>query len=60
MSSSTTSRASAYLRSPSTILAFTAGALMYLSYAVLHEAWTVPGVLFVGAFVALALPTYSK
>lgn len=50
----------AYLRSPSTILAFTAGALMYLSYAALHTAWASPGVLFVGIFVALALPTYSK
>lgn len=60
MSSPITSGLSAYLRSPSTILAFTAGALMYLSYAALHGAWTSAGVLFVGVFVALALPTYSK
>lgn len=56
----TRQQVSAYLRSPSTILAFTAGGLMYLSYAALHSAWASPGVLFVGIFVALALPTYSK
>lgn len=60
MSLPTRSQLLAYLRSPSTVLAFTAGALMYLSYAALHGAWLSAGVVFVGIFVALALPSYSK
>ncbi|MDQ4062135.1 MAG: hypothetical protein M3145_13700, partial [Pseudomonadota bacterium] len=49
-----------YLRSPSTILAFAVGGVMYASYAAAHSAWLNPALIGVSAFVALCLPGYSR
>ncbi len=54
------SRIRAYLRSPSTRLAATIGALMYVSYAAGFDAWSNPALIAVTAFIGIALPAYSR
>ncbi len=54
------SRIRAYLRSPSTRLAATIGALMYVSYAAGFEAWSNPFLIAVTALIGIALPSYSR
>jgi hypothetical protein len=49
-----------YLRSPSTVLAFVVGAVMYGAYATAHEAWGNGALIGVCLFIAICLPTYSR
>lgn len=49
-----------WLRSPSSRLAMTMGAVMYLSYAASHQAWDNAVLIGFSIFVALALPSYSR
>lgn len=53
-------RARRYLRSRSTRFALCMGALMYVSYAAVHDAWMQPVLIATTAFIGLALPAYSR
>ena len=49
-----------YLRSTSTLLAFTISAVLYGSYAFSHDAWMNPALIGVAVFIGIFLPSYSK
>lgn len=50
----------AYLKSFYTKLAFIMGLVMYVSYAIPTDSWSNTYLIFVGAFVAVFLPYYTK
>ena len=49
-----------YLKSPSTLIAFCMGAIMYLSYAAAHSSWSNFALVGTALFVGVCLPTYSR